>query len=217
MIADLDTLLTALYVELTDRIIPSCGLARRGPGKPRKSPTPNWPAWRWRRCCCAMTTSGTGCVPQPGTSGTGSPAAGPKRVRRPGQGRRAADGGRAAVAGRSRPGTRRCSADGPTPVPCGQSVITAKRSDLFGGPATGTAPATRAGTGEASCCSSAPATGPSPGSAWPTPSSSGSVSKPGRCSRTSPPTARRPAPPSSPTRACPARTPRTSSPARTWA
>jgi Transposase DDE domain len=34
MIADLDTLLTALYVELTDRIIPSCGFARRGPGRP---------------------------------------------------------------------------------------------------------------------------------------------------------------------------------------
>jgi hypothetical protein len=34
VIADLDTLLTALYVELTDRIIGSCGLARRGPGKP---------------------------------------------------------------------------------------------------------------------------------------------------------------------------------------
>ena len=34
MIADLDTLLTALYVELTDRILPSAGLGRRGPGKP---------------------------------------------------------------------------------------------------------------------------------------------------------------------------------------
>ena len=34
MIADLDTLLIALYVELTDRIIPSPGLGRRGPGKP---------------------------------------------------------------------------------------------------------------------------------------------------------------------------------------
>ena len=34
MIADLDTLLIALYVELTDRIIPSCGFTRRGPGKP---------------------------------------------------------------------------------------------------------------------------------------------------------------------------------------
>ena len=32
MIADLDTLLTALYVELTDRIIPERGFTRRGPG-----------------------------------------------------------------------------------------------------------------------------------------------------------------------------------------
>jgi hypothetical protein len=34
MIADLDTLLTALYVELTDRIIPSRGFTRSGPGRP---------------------------------------------------------------------------------------------------------------------------------------------------------------------------------------
>jgi hypothetical protein len=34
VIADLDTLLTALYVELTDRIIPFGGFTRRGPGKP---------------------------------------------------------------------------------------------------------------------------------------------------------------------------------------
>jgi hypothetical protein len=36
VIADLDTLLTALYVELTDRIIPSLGLARSGPGRPQE-------------------------------------------------------------------------------------------------------------------------------------------------------------------------------------
>jgi hypothetical protein len=34
VIADLDTLLTALYVELADRIIPSGGFTRSGPGKP---------------------------------------------------------------------------------------------------------------------------------------------------------------------------------------
>jgi Transposase DDE domain len=34
VIADLDTLLTALYVELTDRIIPLRGFTRSGPGKP---------------------------------------------------------------------------------------------------------------------------------------------------------------------------------------
>jgi len=32
VIADLDTLLTALYVELTDRIVPERGFTRRGPG-----------------------------------------------------------------------------------------------------------------------------------------------------------------------------------------
>jgi hypothetical protein len=34
VIADLDTRRTALYVELTDRIIPSRSLGRRGPGEP---------------------------------------------------------------------------------------------------------------------------------------------------------------------------------------
>jgi hypothetical protein len=34
VIADLDTLLTALCVELTDRIIPALGLTRHGPAKP---------------------------------------------------------------------------------------------------------------------------------------------------------------------------------------
>jgi hypothetical protein len=34
VIADLDTLLIALYVQLTDRIIPSLGIGRSGPGKP---------------------------------------------------------------------------------------------------------------------------------------------------------------------------------------
>ncbi len=34
MTADLDTLLTALYVELTDPIIPLRGPGRRGPGRP---------------------------------------------------------------------------------------------------------------------------------------------------------------------------------------
>jgi hypothetical protein len=34
VIADLDTLLIARYVELTDRVIPTLGLRRRGPGRP---------------------------------------------------------------------------------------------------------------------------------------------------------------------------------------
>jgi hypothetical protein len=34
VIADLDTLLIALYVELVDRIIPATRTPRRGPGRP---------------------------------------------------------------------------------------------------------------------------------------------------------------------------------------
>jgi hypothetical protein len=34
VIADLDTLLIALYVELVDRIIPATRTRRRGPGRP---------------------------------------------------------------------------------------------------------------------------------------------------------------------------------------
>jgi hypothetical protein len=34
VITDLDTLLIALYVELTDRVIPAVGKRRRGPGRP---------------------------------------------------------------------------------------------------------------------------------------------------------------------------------------
>jgi hypothetical protein len=44
MIADLDTLLTALHAGLTDRIIPSVGLARAGPGRPPEA------ALRWLGC-----------------------------------------------------------------------------------------------------------------------------------------------------------------------
>jgi len=62
MTADLDTLLTALYVELTDRIIPF-----RGP-------------------CSATTTSGTGCAPPRGSSGTCSRGCWPRASTTPGCG-----------------------------------------------------------------------------------------------------------------------------------
>ena len=55
MIVGLDTLLTALYVELTDRIIPVRGFARQGPGKP--------PDVTGAELVCLA-------VPQPGRSGT---------------------------------------------------------------------------------------------------------------------------------------------------
>src|SRR6266700_2429161 len=69
---------------------------------------PSWYAWPWPRCCCALTTSGTGCAPPLMEAAL----------------RWLAD---------ATPGSaellRLMDA---TPVPCGQSAVTAKRSDLYG-------------------------------------------------------------------------------------
>jgi hypothetical protein len=61
MIADLDTLLTALYVELTDRIIPVRGFTRCGPGGRPEVTDAELVCTAGRRCCCGSMTSGTGC------------------------------------------------------------------------------------------------------------------------------------------------------------
>ena len=73
VIADLDTLLTALYVELTDQIIPSLGLARSGPRRPPEVTDAELVCLAVAQCCCAMTTNGTGCGPHPDTWGTCCP------------------------------------------------------------------------------------------------------------------------------------------------
>jgi hypothetical protein len=67
---DLGTLLTALYVELTDRIIPSGGFTRRGPGKPPDVTDAELVCRPSRRFCCGSTTNGTGCAPRRSSSGT---------------------------------------------------------------------------------------------------------------------------------------------------
>jgi len=108
VIADLDTLLTALYVELTDRIIPARPGGQRGqrhgPGRPcvvtdaelvclavaqvllRYDDERHW-----------LRGAVAGRAPVP-------PDAVPERVQQPGQGGRSADRGGAAVAGRSHAG-----------------------------------------------------------------------------------------------------------------
>jgi hypothetical protein len=79
VIADLDALLTALYVEMTDRIIPSLRLGRRGPGKPPEATNAGlvWLAvaqvlLRLRRRAALAT-------PHPSASDTCSPAAAARR------------------------------------------------------------------------------------------------------------------------------------------
>jgi hypothetical protein len=73
MIADLDTLLIALYVELTDRIIPSLGFTRSGPGKPPEVTDAELVCLAVAQVLLALTMSGTGCAPLLSRWGTCSP------------------------------------------------------------------------------------------------------------------------------------------------
>jgi hypothetical protein len=134
MIADLDTLLIALYVELTDRIIPSCGFTRRGPGRP--------PAVSDAELTCLA-------VAQVLLRHDGERhwlRAAPKLVghlfpQLLGQSeynerlKAAAPLMEAAlrwIAGATPGSAERLRLMDGTPVPCGQSVVTVKRSDLAG-------------------------------------------------------------------------------------
>jgi len=64
MIADLDTLLTALYVELTDRIIPARSSGRRGPGKPPEVTDAELVCLAVAQVLLRFDASGTGCAPR---------------------------------------------------------------------------------------------------------------------------------------------------------
>jgi hypothetical protein len=134
MIADLDTLLTALYVELTDRIIPALGLTRRGPGKPREVTDAELVCLAVAQVLLRFDDERRWLRAAPRLVG----ALFPRLLRQSEYNDRlkaAAPLMEAALrwlADRT-PG----SADllrlmDATPVPCGQSVITARRSNLFG-------------------------------------------------------------------------------------
>jgi len=134
MIADLDTLLTALYVELTDRIIPARGFARRGPGRPPEATDAELACLAVAQVLLRYDDERRWLRAAPGLIGhLFPPAAAPKRVQRPAQGAGPADGGRPALAGRCDARDRgAAAADGRHPGPCGTSAVTAKRSGLFG-------------------------------------------------------------------------------------
>jgi hypothetical protein len=135
VIADLDTLLIALYVELTDRIIPTLRPQHRaGPGRPRVVTTPSWSVWPWPRCCCATTTSTTGCAPPP--PGLGTCIA--RLLSQPEYNRRlraVAELMEAALrwlADQTPASAERLRLLDGTPVVCGRSGTTATRSELAG-------------------------------------------------------------------------------------
>ena len=133
MIADLDTLLIALYVELTDRIIPSLGFTRSGPGQ-RPEVTDA------ELVCLAVAQ-----VLLRYDDERHWLRAAPKRIGHlfPRLLRRSKNDRVKAAAPLMEAALRWLADHTPasaellrlmdaTPVPCGQSAVTAKRSDLYG-------------------------------------------------------------------------------------
>ena len=158
VIADLDTLLIARYVELTDPIIPRCGhTSAPVPAAHRRSATPSWSAWPWPRCCCATTTSTTGC----GRAHTGR-APVPRLLSQPAYNRRlrqVADLMEAALgwlADHTPASAELLRLLDGTPVVCGRSQTTATRSDLAGWAGYGHDTSSTAAPGAAGCCWSPP-------------------------------------------------------------
>jgi hypothetical protein len=134
VIADLDTLLIALYVELTDRIIPSRGMPRGGPGRPPEVSDAELVCLAIAQVLLRYDKERHWLRAAPARVGHLFPRMLSQseyndRVRA------AAPLMEAALrwlAGQT-PGTAEQLRlmDG-TPVPCGQSVVTARRSNLFG-------------------------------------------------------------------------------------
>jgi len=134
VIADLDTLLTALYVELTDRIVPSLGPVRRGPGRPAEVTDAELVCLalaqvllrydderHWLRAAPARVGHLFPRLLSQSEYNDRLKAAAPLM-----------EAALRWLAGHT-PGTAELLRlmDG-TPVPCGHSVVTAKRSELFG-------------------------------------------------------------------------------------
>jgi len=134
MIADLDTLLTALYVELTDRIIPSLGLGRRGPGKPPEVTDAELVCLavaqvllrfdderHWLRAAPRLVGHLCSRLLRQSEYNQRLKAAAPLM-----------EAALRWLAGHTPGSAELLRLMDATPIPCGQSVITARRSDLFG-------------------------------------------------------------------------------------
>ena len=219
MIADLDTLLTALYVELTDRIIPSRGFSRRGPGKPPEVTDAELVCLavaqvllrfdderHWLRA--ARKQVGHLFPRLPGQSGYND------RVKALAPLMEAALRWLAEATPGSAEMLRLMDA---TPVPCGQSAVTAKRSDLYGYAGYGYCPSHSRWYWGSKLLLICTCDGTVTGFGLANPKLHGEREQARQALRTTRRTGRRPAPSSSRTRGCPARRPRRSSPARSWA
>ena len=213
MIADLDTLLIALYVELTDRIIPSLGLARSGPGQRPEVTDAELVCLavaqvllrydderHWLRAAALRVGHLFPRLLRQSEYNQRLRAAGPLME--------AALRWLAQCTPASAGLLRLLDA---TPIPCGQSA-TARRSDLFGWAGYGYCPSHSRWYWGSKLMLICTCEGTVTGFGLANPKLTGERDQARQMLTISRPTARRPAPPSSPIRAWPARTPRSSSP-----
>jgi len=134
VIADLDTVLIALYVELTDRIIPSLGLARSGPGQRPEVTDAELACLAVAQVLLRYDDERHWLRAAPKQVGHLFP----RLLRQSGYNQRVKAAGplmEAALrwlAGHTPAAAELLRLMDATPVPCGQSAVTARRSDLFG-------------------------------------------------------------------------------------
>jgi hypothetical protein len=212
VIADLDTLLIALYVELTDRVIPAGGFGRRGPGRPPEVTDAELVCLAVAQVLLRYNDERHWLRAAPGRVGHLFP----RLLGQSEYNQRLKDLAPLLEAAlrwlaAHTPGSaeRLRLLDG-TPVGCGQSIITTKRSGLFGYAGYGYESAHSRYYWGVKLLVICTAEGRSPGSAWPTPSWWVNARLSASC-WPSRPTVHQPAAPWSPTRGWPGRTPRRSS------
>ena len=134
MIADLGTLLTALCVELTDHIIPSLGLGRSGPGKPPEVTDAELACLAVAQVLLRYDNERHWLRAAPGRVGHLFPRL--LRQSEYNQRLKAAaplmESALRWLADHTPASAEMLRLMDATPIPCGQSVITARRSGLFG-------------------------------------------------------------------------------------
>jgi hypothetical protein len=128
VIADLDTLLTALYVELTDHIIPSLGLGRSGPGKPPEVTDAELACLAVAQVLLRYDNERHWLRAAPGRVGHLFP----RLLRQSEYNQRLKAAAPRWLADHTPASAEMLRLMDATPIPCGQSVITARRSGLFG-------------------------------------------------------------------------------------
>jgi hypothetical protein len=219
VIADLDTLLIALYVELTDRIIPLQAPRRPGPGRPAEVSDAELVCLAVAQVLLRYDDERHWLRAAPARIGHLFP-----RLLRQSEYNDRVKAAAPLMEAALRwladhtPGTaEQLRLMDATPVPCGQSAVTARRSNLFGHAGYGYCPSHSRWYWGAKLLLIVTCDGTVTGFALATPSWPANVTRPAGCWNAGPPAGPAPAPRSWRTRASPGTTSKSSSPARSWA